>query len=340
MGKQICLVPQLKGLGGMVSFQAKFIQGLQNREVSYSFNPLDPNNDAILIIGGWKKLNLLLKARHKGFKVFQRLDGMNWLHTVQKTTLKDWLHAEMANLLLAFIRRYVCHEVIYQSNFSQSWWEVKRGKLRKPTHVIRNGVDLNTYSPNGPETPPTDLIRILLVEGHLNEKSAGGLNIACQLAKLLQDRVNLPVGLAIAGDVPLDVQDLVKERYSDVAIHWLGIVPSPEIPALDRSAHLFFSADLNAACPNSVIEALACGLPVLSFDTGALSEIVTPEAGAVVAYGSDHWKLEQPDVAGLVEAALRIIFQNQQYRDGARTQAERYFSLDAMMDAYLEALLG
>ena len=45
------------------------------------------------------------------------------------------------------------------------------------------------------------------------------------------------------------------------------------------------------------MEALACGMPVVSFDTGALPELVTQDAGRVVAYGADAWRLEPPDIA-------------------------------------------
>jgi hypothetical protein len=73
---------------------------------------------------------------------------------------------------------------------------------------------------------------------------------------------------------------------------------------------VLFSTDLNAACPNSVIEAMACGLPVLAYDTGALAEIVQDGAGEVVPYGADHWQLEDPQVPPLAEACLKILQDN------------------------------
>ncbi len=64
-------------------------------------------------------------------------------------------------------------------------------------------------------------------------------------------------------------------------------VKREHIPWLMRSSHLLFSAEVNPPCPNSVIEALACGLPVIGFDTGSLSEIVQGGAGRLVPYGRE-----------------------------------------------------
>jgi glycosyltransferase involved in cell wall biosynthesis len=166
------------------------------------------------------------------------------------------------------------------------------------------------------------------------------LDVATQLTTMLQNMLDKPVELSIAGDVPETLKMQYQKNFPDLMINWVGVIPQEQIPALDRSAHLLYSADLNAACPNSVIEALACGLPVLAFDTGALAELVTPDAGSVVPYGGDHWKLDPPDIPALAQAALPILADNVPYRKCARQRAEEAFDLDKMTKAYLEVLLG
>jgi len=107
-----------------------------------------------------------------------------------------------------------------------------------------------------------------------------------------------------------------------------------------RSSHLLFSAEINPPCPNSVIEALGCGLPVVGFDTGSLRELLGENSGRLVPYGGNQWKLEQPDVPALAQAAVEILQAQQRFRKAARAQAEKFLSLDKMVDAYLEFLLG
>ena len=170
-----------------------------------------------------------------------------------------------------------------------------------------------------------------------------GLEVAVQLAEVLQERLRPPlpgaVELMIAGQAPEGLRRHWDAR-SRVRLSWAGLVESSSIPALDRSAHLLYSADINAACPNSAIEALACGLPVAAFDTGALAELIQGDAGRVVPYGGDPWRLDPPDVAALAEAALEIVSQPERFRPGARRRAEQAFGLDSMVESYLEALLG
>jgi glycosyltransferase involved in cell wall biosynthesis len=179
-----------------------------------------------------------------------------------------------------------------------------------------------------------------MVEGHLSGHYSHGLDVATHLCAMLQKMLEKPVELSIAGDVPESLKTHYQEKFPALLINWVGVIPQEQIPALDRSAHLLYSADLNAACPNSVIEALACGLPVLAFDTGALSELVKIDSGAVVPYGGDHWKLDPPDIPALAQAALPILENNATFRKAARLRAEEAFDLDNMTRSYLEVLLG
>jgi glycosyltransferase involved in cell wall biosynthesis len=106
-----------------------------------------------------------------------------------------------------------------------------------------------------------------------------------------------------------------------------------------------YCAEVNPPCPNSVIEAMACGLPVIGFDSGALKELVSESAGCIVPYGANPWKLETPDISALAESAGQVLEKQDQLplagtmRAAARKRAEAEFSLDKMVDSYLKVLL-
>ena len=334
--KRLCITPRVSGVGGMVTFSAKLSAGLAARGIQVTYDLADLPYGAVLVIGGTRQLVGLRRAGRGGLPIVQRLDGMNWLHRRTRTGARHWLRAELANWLLAYIRETLATGVVFQSHFVREWWQRTRGSGPENA-VIYNGVDLRKFSPQGKETPPQDRIRILMVEGSLQGGYELGLQTAVALAEGLQTELGQKIDLAVAGKMD---EGLKKKwtRKSKVPIDWAGVVPNEQIPAFNRRAHFLYSADLNAACPNSVIEALACGLPVLAFDTGALKELVTAPAGRVVPYGGDPWKLDPPNITGLVAGALELIQGQAAFRQGARARAEESFGLDTMVEAYIQAL--
>lgn len=331
----------------MVTFQGKLTKGLQKRGVSVGYTLADSACQVALVIGGTRHLGELWRARKRGVRIIQRLDGMNWLHRRLRTGLRHYLRAEYGNLLLAFIRSRIADEIVYQSQFSRVWWERVRGPASIPDRVIYNGVDLEAYSPAG-DSRPKDRWRVLMVEGSLMGGYEMGLEAAVHLVEGLAERMKSSaqpspdweqVELMVVGRVAAEVQRKTQQQTS-AHIRWEGLVEQGRIPGIDRSAHMLFAADLNAACPNSVIEALACGLPVISFDTGALPEMVTTGAGMLVPYGGDPWQLDTPDYEALAEAALEITQDQDSYRKAARQRAEQAFALDQMVLSYLDVLAG
>lgn len=347
---RICIVPQVSGVGGMVSFQAKFIAGLRARGIEVSQDLATAGYDAVLVIGGTRNLVGLRQARRRGVPVIQRLNGMNWIQRRRRTGWRHFLRAEAGNQLLQTIRSRLATGIVYQSEFALGWWENVFGPTRVPKHVVYNAVDLARYTPitasdaQAPYERPTDRYRLLLVEGSLMGGYEIGLETAIGMVESLntQHRSALggkPVELLVAGRVSQVVRAAWSQR-TNLPLVWAGLVPPEHIPALDRSAHVLYAADINAACPNSVIEALACGLPVLAFETGALPELVTEQAGRVVPYGGDPWRLDVPNVPALARAGVEILTRQEAFRTGARQQAEAMLGLDRMVDGYLAALLG
>ncbi len=335
--RRLCLIPKLSGTGGTTSFQLKMLSALKERGIATTLDLDHPNVEAALIVGGTRDLLRLWHARKSGVRIFQRLDGINWIHKKRRTGLYHYLKAERANLLLSFTRNHLATGVVYQSHFVHRWWESVYGATNVPHAVVYNGVDLDLYKPQGVNERPLQRVRLLVVEGRLAGGYELGLEHAVAFANVLQGIHAEPIELMVVGDASDEVIHAAQGR-SLVPIHWTGSVPRERIPEIDRSAHLLFAADIHPACPNAVIEALACGLPVVGFDTGALGEIVDQESGRIVAYGADPWNLEAPDFEGLALAARTVLSDLESFRSGARRRAEDKFGLDRMVDGYLEAI--
>lgn len=332
---KICIFPRVEGTGGVASFRLKFEAGLKTRGFNVTDDP-DDSPDAILVLAGTRNLLPLWKAKRRGVRIVQRLDGVNWVQRVRWTGIRYHVRAEYGNAALTFIRSQFADHIVYQSQFIRRWWEDWYGAVRIPASVILNGVDLQAYSPNGTHERPTDRIRILLLEGNLKGGLDSGLFHAIALAERLAEKQ--PVEVTVAGGVDEATRNKVSHA-SKVPVNFLGILPREQIPFLARSSHFLYSAEVNPPCPNSVIEALACGLPIAGFDSGSLCELVSNDAGCIVPYGGNPWKLEVPDIPILAEAVTEILQNQPRFRKAARTRAESVLGLDRMVDLYLKVLL-
>jgi glycosyltransferase involved in cell wall biosynthesis len=270
-------------------------------------------------------------------RIVQRLDGVNWVHRVRWAGLRYTVRAIYGNANISFIRNRLADHVIYQSNFINNWWNDWYRPARVPSDVILNGVDLEQYTPDGLHERPSLHYRLLIVEGSLVGGLNSGLFYAVELANQLSRKFKIE--LIVVGQV--DTRTKNKLKYQNAfRIKFMDTVKREHVPWLMRSSHLLFSAEVNPPCPNSVIEALACGLPAIGFDTGSLSEIVQGEAGRLAPYGANQWKLEQPDIPALVNAAEEVLQDQPRFRKSAREQAESRLGLDKMVDTYLKVLLN
>lgn len=330
---RLCITPQqVHQTGGPTSFQRKLIAGLGQRGIDTTFYLSDPDIDTVLVINGTRQLPALLSQKRRGKRIVQRLGGPNWMHRHLPFHLRHYIMAEARNLLMRFIRSNVADSVVYQSHFVENWWNRVYGEASAPTHVIYNGVDLDLFSPAGALNRSMADISLISVEGTQWDKNS----VAVDVAQRLADK-GKSIELHMLGQPLADMEDHLRQ-HPFVKFH--GLIANAELPFYYRGATVYILNDVIAACPNSVIEAMACGTPAIGYREGALPELLGPLADELcVDHISDAWKLQPPlngeQLALVVE---RVASNLPDYRRRVHKMAELRYGVNKMVDSYVHVL--
>lgn len=313
--------------GGPGSFQSRFEQKLKEKGWQITYAGEGETPDAIMVVGGTRKVGWLFKNKLKGVPIIVRLDGITWLHKKKQVSTKKWIHTELGKILTQVIRKFFASHIVYQSKFVKNWWQEEGWDTAKSYSIINNGVNLDKFSPSD-SIPP---ISILVVEGNI-DYSPYAIRLLNKLQEQIKDQ-QLIESLNLYGGFENDKN--LDRLHKDINYH--GRVSREKISTVYHNA-VYLSLDVNAACPNAVIEAMASGVPVVGFNTGALKELVAPNAGEVVPYGSDPWELGFPDVNGLYQSILKVAKNWKEYAKLARDSAVKKYSIDDMTSQYIKVI--
>jgi glycosyltransferase involved in cell wall biosynthesis len=326
---RVCLYPQV-GSGGPGSFQGRLRRALEAAGLETTYRLDDRPLHAVLIFAATRNWRGLAGCRRDGIPIVQRLDGINWIHRVHRVPPSYFITSELRNLLLRLVRARYADRIIYQSAFVRDWWHRWFGPSRRPATVIHNGIPPG----DGRARDAAEQRVMLVVEGavRLDRASREILGAAHRglRAKNVIDRT------LVFGHVPAFFQ-MEGMRMEGLEFH--GHVAAEDIARWQSRAMMQLSLELNPPCPNSVIEAMAAGLPVLGYDTGALKELVRDGEGEVVPYCGDVWKLEPPtNLEALGDGGARISLDWAKYSRAAQSGAHARFDITQVASRYRDAL--
>ncbi|GIK56557.1 MAG: glycosyltransferase family 4 protein [Chloroflexi bacterium] len=131
--------------------------------------------------------------------------------------------------------------------------------------------------------------------------------------------------LLLAGDGPLkdDLQQLARQYDLAENITWAGKVAYPAMPGLYPQAHLYLQTSRHESQGVAVVEALACGLPVLGTAVGLLPEVAARSP-------ADDPQTVATQIIGILAEQKEY----EQLRDKARATAVNHYSLPHTTTAF------
>lgn len=163
--------------------------------------------------------------------------------------------------------------------------------------VVHNGIDCTKFTPRVAET--NDGLQILFV-GRL--KPGKGVNDLLIAFEDVVEQVS-EATLKIVGDGPLWDELIQKAKTSGIGsnVEFAGQISNDHMPAVYAESDVFALPSMNEGLPRTVLEAMACGIPVITSALPQLKSLVDGAGLVVEPKDPDQlaeclsWLLEHPD---------------------------------------------
>jgi glycosyltransferase involved in cell wall biosynthesis len=213
-----------------------------------------------------------------------------------------------------------CDVVVAPSGSLQEVMEVFG--VRQPVIVIENGIDLSLYQrPSQPVRKST----LAIPDEAVVVAYAGRLSAEKNVSKLLDEfgmgQSSFPtLHLLLIGTGPQAglLQKQVRKLGLVDNVHFTGSVDYELVPNLLAAADIFATASVSEVHPLAVIEAAACGLPVVAYNSPGILETIEDGVSGMLT----------SQARGYLASAFVILAMSSKRRhylgDGARKSSNRY----------------
>lgn len=236
-----------------------------------------------------------------------------------------WAGAETEAINARFRRALLAADhVLYQSEFCRRSAVEFLGEPSGSSEVLYNAVDVKRFAPGD---VPSGAAPVLLLAGDQTQ--------AYRLELALRTLARLPAArLIVTGRVVSDPQSLVRELGLAGRVDFTGRYSQSDAPELFRRADVLLHTKVLDPCPTAVIEAMACGLPVVYAASGGTVELVGDEAGIGLPHPESWERDEPPSPEAFAVAVNRVLAERQRFAAAARRRAVERFALEPWLDRH------
>lgn len=259
----------------------------------------------------WGGLDGIISARLAGIRAIIHGEhgwGMYDLHG-QKTKRRV-----IRRVLSGFVKEFTC------VSKQMELWLINDVGISKPIHQIYNGIDIRTYSPPVKRCHTSKVVGVI---GRLDPiKDHPTLFRAFeQVLRTIPDAL-----LMVIGDGP---EREKLERIAGSNIQFTG--NRLDVPDLLKQINLFVLPSLNEGISNTILEAMATGIPVIATRVGGNPEIVIDGVTGTL-FTPGNWE----ELAGIMETYLKNEYFCYHIGKKARESVANRFSMEKMVNQYVE----
>ena len=199
----------------------------------------------------------------------------------------------------------------------------RHGVDRRRVRIVPNAIDVDRFAPGPPVQRDKGLIAFV-----------GRLAPEKRLDVLVAAAASVPnARLLLVGDGPERERLVRQAATTGVPLELAGTVPNTGVPDQLARAEIFALPSAYEGQPKALLEAMACGLPVVGSDVAGIREIVEHgESGVLTPVGD----------IGALTAALRTLLNDPALRErlglAGRAAVRRRYALDAVVEQEIAVL--
>ncbi|WP_026474297.1 glycosyltransferase family 4 protein [Alkaliflexus imshenetskii] len=240
---------------------------------------------------------------------------------------------------LSFIQHNRKREVYQNGKLSlvacSSWLasEAKRATLTENTDItsIPNPIDTDFFKPVPREAArlglglPSDKKIILFGAANVTDPRKGMVHLLKAMEKLSERGKSNQIELVMFGKASDQLVAKLPFR-----VHLMNYITDPNVlVSLYSAADVFVLPSLEDNLPNTVMESLACGTPIVAFRIGGVPEMVT--------HGINGFLSAPGDATGLADSIDTLLFKcdEQMFRSKAREKVLQHFTPEIVSRKYM-----
>lgn len=238
----------------------------------------------------------------------------------------DILEYPLKSMFRRWILNYNLHSADLIFATSEYLARATQKYTNKPITVLPFGVKLNQFKKNKTSNEFKGASEQIVIGTVKSLERVYGIDVLIESFKLVKERnpqISLTLVIVGEGSERKNLEKLVNDLSIENSVEFTGYKKPSNIVKWFNQIDIFINLSRRESFGVSVVEAMACGLPVIASNIGGLKEIIIDgESGVLV----------EPDNVFETAEAIEKLIMNSEERDKlgktARVRVEKYFDWD------------